>query len=167
MAEHSMAEPWPTELKLDKDNDEAQNVLGLIYSAWAEGSMQLPPGLTQAQAREAAIEHLSAIQASPMMATNPNLQLMLGRLHLRHGKPELALPILEKVAQQVPWAAEPFIYLFEAQRALGRDDEAGESLRNAVVSTLASLAARCGNCRLNSGSAKRSAVASVKCSASC
>src|SRR5512145_2424797 len=33
-------------LRLDKENEEAHNVLGLIYSAWAEGSMQLPPGLT-------------------------------------------------------------------------------------------------------------------------
>ena len=115
-------------LKLDKENEEAHNVLGLIYSAWAEGSMQLPPGLTLAQARTAAIEHLTAIQGTPLMATNPNLQLTLGRLHLRDGKADVALPILEKVAQQVPWAAEPFVYLFEAQRALGRVDEAGESL---------------------------------------
>jgi tetratricopeptide (TPR) repeat protein len=115
-------------LKLDKENEEAHNVLGLIYSAWAEGSIQLPPGLTQAQARTAAIEHLTAIQGTPLMATNPNLQLMLGRLHLRDGKADVALPILEKVAQQVPWAAEPFVYLFEAQRALERYDEAGESL---------------------------------------
>ena len=115
-------------LKLDKENEEAHNVLGLIYSAWAEGSMQLPPGLTLAQARTAAIEHLTAIQGTPLMATNPNLQLTLGRLHLRDGKADVALPILEKVAQQVPWAAEPFVYLFEAQRALGRFDEAGESL---------------------------------------
>ncbi len=32
------------------------------------------------------------------MATNPNLQMTLGRLHLRAGKPELAVPILERVA---------------------------------------------------------------------
>jgi predicted Zn-dependent protease len=40
----------------------------------------------------------------------------------------VAVPILEKVAQQVPWAAEPLILLYEAQATLGRLDEAGETL---------------------------------------
>ena len=115
-------------LKLDKDNEEAHQVLAAIYSAWADGAERPPAGQTQASARAAAIEHLSAIQGTPLMATNPNLQMTLGRLQLRDGKVEAALPILEKVAQQVPWAAEPLILLYEAQATLGRMDEAAQSL---------------------------------------
>jgi tetratricopeptide (TPR) repeat protein len=115
-------------LKLDKTNVEAHHVLAMIYSAWADGAERPPAGQTQASARDAAIEHLSAIQGTPLMATNPNLQMTLGRLHLRSGKAAVAVPILEKVAQQVPWAAEPLILLYEAQATLGRLDEAGETL---------------------------------------
>jgi tetratricopeptide (TPR) repeat protein len=115
-------------LKLDKTNVEAHHVLAVIYSAWADGAERPPAGQTQASARDAAIEHLSAIQGTPLMATNPNLQMTLGRLHLRSGKADVAVPILEKVAQQVPWAAEPLILLYEAQATLGRLDEAGETL---------------------------------------
>src|SRR5690349_9049658 len=106
-------------LKLDKDSEEAHSVLGNVYAAWAEGSAPPPPGQSPASTRDRAIEHLSAIVGSPLMLTNPNLQMTLGRLQLRAGKPELAVPILEKVAQQAPWAAEPWLLLYEAQATQG------------------------------------------------
>ena len=115
-------------LKLDQANEEAHNVLAQIYSGYADGAMPVPSGQTVATARTRAIEHLTAIQNSPLMATNPNLQMTLGRLHLRAGKADVAVPILEKVAQQVPWAAEPLVLLYEAQTTLGRIEEAGETL---------------------------------------
>jgi predicted Zn-dependent protease len=62
------------------------------------------------------------------MMTNPNLQMTLGRLELRAGKPEIAVPILEKVAQQAPWAAEPLLLLYEAQASQGKLDEAEQAL---------------------------------------
>jgi len=119
-------------LKLDKDNVEAHNVLGTIYSNWAEGSAPPPPGQTASSTRKAAIEHLSAIFNDPLMATNPNLQMTLGRLQLRDGKAELAVPILEKVAQQAPWAAEPMLLLYEAKIQLGKLDEAEQALVQAA-----------------------------------
>lgn len=115
-------------LKLDKDNEEAHHVLALVYSAWADGAAPAPSGQSVAMARTAAIEHLGAIQNTPLMATNPNLQMTFGRLQLRAGKADLAVPILEKVAQQVPWAAEPLVLLYEAQATLGRIDDAGQTL---------------------------------------
>src|SRR5688500_14454672 len=115
-------------LQRDKDHGEAHHVLALVYSAWADGAAPVPPGHTVNGARTRAIEHLTAIQATPLVATNPNLQMTLGRLLLRAGKTDLAVPILEKVAQQVPWAAEPLVLLYEAQSTLGRIDEAGETL---------------------------------------
>lgn len=115
-------------LKLDQNNVEAHQVLAMIYSSWADGAERPPAGQTQATARAAAIEHLTAIQGTPLMATNPNLQMTLGRLQLRSGKADVAVPILEKVAQQVPWAAEPLILLYEAQATLGRMGEAADTL---------------------------------------
>src|SRR5687768_208746 len=115
-------------LKLDKDNVEAHHVLALVYSAWADGAAPLPANMSAGSARINAVEHLTAIQNTPLMATNPNLQMTLGRMHLRSGNTDIAVPILEKVAQQVPWAAEPLILLYEAQASLGRIDEAGETL---------------------------------------
>ena len=119
-------------LKLDKDSVEAHSILANVYSAWAEGSAPPPPGQTPAMTRDRAIEHLNAIQGSPLMATNPNLQMTLGRLQLRAGKPELAVPILEKVVQQAPWAAEPLILLYEAQATQGKFDDAERSLIQAA-----------------------------------
>ena len=50
--------------------------------------------------------------------------MTLGRLQLRAGKADVAVPILEKVAAQAPWAAEPLLLLYEAQISQGKIDEA-------------------------------------------
>ena len=118
-------------LKLDKDSVEAHNILGTVYANWAEGGA-LPAGQTQASSRERAIEHLSAIQGSPLMATNPNLQMTLGRLQMRAGKLDLAIPIIEKVVQQAPWAAEPLLLLYEAKASQGKFEEAEQALVQAA-----------------------------------
>jgi tetratricopeptide (TPR) repeat protein len=119
-------------LKLDKDNVEAHHILGTVYSTWSEGGAPPPAGQTTASTRGVAIEHLTAIINTPLMATNPNLQMTLGRLQLRAGKADIAVPILEKVAQQAPWAAEPLLLLYEAQVAQGKIIEAEQSLIQAA-----------------------------------
>lgn len=119
-------------LQLDKNNEEAHHTLGSIYSTWAEGSGPPPAGKTAASTRAAAIEHLMAIQGTPLMATNPNLQMTLGRLQLRDGKADLAIPILEKVAQQAPWSPQPLLLLHEAQLSADRLEEAERSLTQAA-----------------------------------
>ena len=67
-------------LKLDKDNVEAHNILGTIYSAWSEGAVPPPPGQTAASARDAAIQHLTAIQGTPLMAYSLCPDLNISRL---------------------------------------------------------------------------------------
>jgi len=119
-------------LKLDADNVEAHHVLAQVYSGWAEGAGALPGGETQAGARLKAIEHLVAIQKTPLMAVDPNLQMTLGRLQLRAGKTADAVPILERVAAQAPWAAEPLVLLYEAYAASGKVDEAEAALLGAA-----------------------------------
>jgi predicted Zn-dependent protease len=66
------------------------------------------------------------------MATNPNLQMTLGRLQLRAGKADVAIPILEKVAQQAPWSPQPLLLLHDAQAAEGRMEDAERSLATAA-----------------------------------
>jgi tetratricopeptide (TPR) repeat protein len=119
-------------LALDKANVEAHHTLGTIYSTWAEGGNPPPAGQTAASTRAAAIEHLTAIQGTPLMATNPNLQMTLGRLVLRDGKAGAAIPILEKVAQQAPWSPQPLLLLHEAQITEGRVEDAERSLAQAA-----------------------------------
>jgi tetratricopeptide (TPR) repeat protein len=119
-------------LKTEPQNTEAHHILGMVYSAWAEGAAPPPPGQTTATLRTTAIEHLLAIQGTPLMATDPNLQMTLGRLQLRSGKANEAVPTLERVAAQVPWAAEPLALLAEARSALGRIDEAAQALEAAA-----------------------------------
>ena len=72
-------------------------MLGLVYAAWSDGGVPPPPGRTPAQLRELAIEHLSKILETPLAATDLNLQLTLGRLQLRSGQPDRAVPILENI----------------------------------------------------------------------
>jgi tetratricopeptide (TPR) repeat protein len=119
-------------LKIDKDNAEAHNILGTVFSAWADGGAPPPPGQSPTSTRDAAIEHLTAIQNTPLMATNPNLQMTLGRLHLRAGQADLAVPILEKVAAQAPWSPQPLLLLYEAQISQGKLDDAERSLVQAA-----------------------------------
>ena len=119
-------------LKIDKDNVEAHNILGTVYSSWADGGTPPAAGQSPVSTRDAAIEHLTAIQNTPLMATNPNLQMTLGRLQLRAGRVDLAVPILEKVAAQAPWSPQPLLLLYEAQVSQGKLDEAEQSLVQAA-----------------------------------
>ncbi|MSO61806.1 MAG: tetratricopeptide repeat protein [Acidobacteria bacterium] len=119
-------------LKLDAENVEAHQVLAQIYAAWAEGSGPVPGGETQAGVRLKAIDHLVAIQKSPVMAVDPNLQMTLGRLQLRAGRTADAVPILERVAAQAPWAAEPLALLHEAYVSSGKIEEAEKALVGAA-----------------------------------
>ena len=71
---------------LDPDNPEAHRILGLVYSAWADGAGTPSPGSTPASLREKAIQHLQAIRGTPVMSTDLSLQIAYGRLLLRSGK---------------------------------------------------------------------------------
>ena len=119
-------------LSIDASNEEAHFVLAQIYAEWSEGGPVLPAGETAAGARQKAIDHLTAIQKSPLMAVDPNLQMTLGRLQLRAGRTADAVPILERVAAQAPWAAEPLVLLYEAYASSGKLDQAEEALVGAA-----------------------------------
>lgn len=119
-------------LTLEPENVEAHVVLAQIYAAWAEGGSQPPAGETPSSARVKAIDHLIAIQKSPVMAVDPNLQMTLGRLQLRAGRTADAVPVLERVSTQAPWAAEPLVLLYEAYATSGKIEEAEKALLGAA-----------------------------------
>lgn len=119
-------------LKLDPDNDEAHRILGLVYSAWADGNVPPPPGRSVASLRLSAIEHLSKILDSPAVATDLNLQVTLARLQLRAGRASDAIPVLEGIVSQAPFAAEPYALLAEARVSTGQLDGAAEALGHAA-----------------------------------
>lgn len=119
-------------LKIDPKNIEANRMLGLLFAAWSDGGAAPPPGRTQAQLRTAAIDHLTRILDTPAVATDLNLQLSLARLHMRAGRADRAVPILENIVSQAPFATEPYTLLAEARLSLGRVDAAIEALKMAA-----------------------------------
>ncbi len=119
-------------LNLDPTNAEAHRVLGLVFSAWADGLLPSPSGRSATSLRAEAIAHLAKIVDTPSMATDLNLQLTLARLQLRAGNARDAIPTLEKVVSQAPLAAEPYALLAEAQIGIGQLDSAAGALAQAA-----------------------------------
>lgn len=115
-------------LKLDPDNAEAHRILGLVYAAWADGNVPPPPGRSAESLRASAIEHLAKILDTPTVATDLNLQVTLARLQLRAGRAADAIPVLEGIVSQAPFAAEPYALLAEARASAGKLDEAAQAL---------------------------------------
>jgi tetratricopeptide (TPR) repeat protein len=119
-------------LQIDGDNIEAHRILALVYAAWSEGAGQRPTGETVESARRKSIEHFRAIRTSPAMATDLSLQIAYGRQLLRTGEGDEAVTVLEAVATQAPYLAEPYVLLAEARTAKGQMAEAAEALAQAA-----------------------------------
>ena len=66
------------------------------------------------------------------MSTDLSLQIAYGRLLLRSGQTDEAITVLEGVASQAPYVAEPFVLLAEARTSQGRMFEAAEALAQAA-----------------------------------
>jgi tetratricopeptide (TPR) repeat protein len=119
-------------LAIDPNNLEAHRMLGLVFAAWSDGGAPPPAGRTQAQLRSRAIEHLTKILPTPAVATDLNLQLTLARLQLRAGNAAAAVPILENIVAQAPYATEPYTLLAEARLSVGKVDAAIEAMEAAA-----------------------------------
>ena len=117
---------------IDADNTEAHRVIAMIYSAYAEGLAAPPPGQSPDALRQKAIESLQRIQNSPAMATDLNLQVTFGRLLVRAGRQQEAVPVLEGVVAQAPYAAEPYALLADARLSMNQPDQAAEALAAAA-----------------------------------
>jgi tetratricopeptide (TPR) repeat protein len=120
-------------LALDANNLEAHRILGLVYAAWSDSPAgQVPGARSPTQLRAKAIEHLAKIAETPSVATDLNLQLTLARLHMRAGNAGRAVPLLENIVSQAPYATEPYTLLAEARVTLGNIEGAVEALEIAA-----------------------------------
>jgi tetratricopeptide (TPR) repeat protein len=120
-------------LALDPKNEEARRILALVYAAWSETPAAAPRGTTAESWRTKAIEQFQPIKDTPAIATDLNLRLTYGRLLLRADRHAEAITVLEKIAAEAPYAAEPFVLLAEAHNALDHEDEAIEALEHAAA----------------------------------
>ncbi len=126
------AEAADRALSLDADNLEAHRILGLVNAAWADNITAAPKGEMPATYRARAVDHLEKVIGTPIAATDLNLQLTLARLYLRSDQADRAVPMLESISSQAPFAAEPLTMLADAHLALGQVDRAVEALESAA-----------------------------------
>lgn len=118
---------------LDPGSEEGHRILGLVYAAWADGTVGGPAGGGTDAWRAKAIEHLAKIQSGPTMATDLGLQMTLARQLLAADQPARAVPLLERVLSQTGPAVEPLALLADAHRSLGQFDRAAEALEQAAA----------------------------------
>ena len=121
-------------LSLDAESEEGHRILGLVYSAWAEGAVAGPAGGSTESWRATALEHLQKMQSTPTMATDLGLQMTFARQLLAADQPAKAVPVLERLVAQTGTAAEPLTMLAEAHRALGQLDRATAVMEEAAAS---------------------------------
>lgn len=120
-------------LKIDAKNVGAHRVLGIIYA----GLARVDDGSTALEADSAAYagkaaEHLEAARAGSQ-ATEPGLDLMLGRIYLRTGRAVQAVGLLSQVVQDEPGRPEPITLLVQAYQQAGRSDGAIRLLESTVA----------------------------------
>jgi tetratricopeptide (TPR) repeat protein len=119
-------------LAIDPNSLEAHRILGLVFAAWSDGGVAPPAGRTRDDLRRSAIDHLTKILDTPAVATDLSLQVTLARLHMRVSQADKAIPILERIVSQAPFATEPYTMLADARVAVGRIDEAVRALQMAA-----------------------------------
>ncbi|MGQ0733519.1 MAG: tetratricopeptide repeat protein [Acidobacteriota bacterium] len=118
-------------LVINPENLEAHLVLGQMLAAAVDSGGRSLGGRTRDQMRTQAIDHLLKILDTPTMATALDLQLTLARLLVQARRGDRAVPILESIISQVPFAAEPFTLLADARLVMGDVEKAVEALEAA------------------------------------
>jgi tetratricopeptide (TPR) repeat protein len=137
-------------LARDQESIEAHRVLGLIYSAYAEGATESGQAAKAPDYVREAIGHLERVVSTPAGATDVTVQYNLGRLYIRAGDSAKAIEVLTRVVDEQPYSVQARLALAQAQGAANRDDDAIETLKPAVEdeprlnATLAQLYERAG-----------------------
>jgi tetratricopeptide (TPR) repeat protein len=118
-------------LQRDSANREANRIVGSIYAAFADQKQPIRPGDDPSKYAARAIASLEKARGDG--AADLSLELMLGRLHLRTGAFEKAIPPLRRVFEEQPSYGEAGILLASAFESLKRLDEAATTLETAVA----------------------------------
>jgi tetratricopeptide (TPR) repeat protein len=120
-------------LALNDKSIDAHRVLGLIYSAYAEGAAEAGQASRAPELSKDAIAHLERVLASPSASTDVALQYNLGRLYLRAGDIDKAVQTLTRVVDIQPYSVQARMALAQAQGAANQLDDMIETLREAVA----------------------------------
>ena len=118
-------------LKIDKDNIEAHHILGTVFRRGPTASRR--PRRVSRRSRARSRDRASVreqVHAADGDVPEPGDDARA--FDARAGKADLAVPILEKVAAQAPWSAQPLLLLDEAQISQGKLDEAEPLLAKAA-----------------------------------
>jgi tetratricopeptide (TPR) repeat protein len=111
---------------------EAHRVLGLIYSAYAEGAGESGQADKAPQYVKDAIAHLEKVVPAPGGATDVTAQYNLGRLYLRSGEVTKAVEALTRVVEQNPYSVQARLALAQALGEADRGAEAIDVLQSAA-----------------------------------
>ncbi len=106
-------------LKIDPDNHEAHRILGLIKSAIADNTSAQGE---QRQLMVEAVGHLEKALAGGRR--DPGVEISLGRLYVRTGQYDKAVPTLENFLTDQPGYPEGVLMLVEALDATGQQARA-------------------------------------------
>jgi tetratricopeptide (TPR) repeat protein len=125
------------ELSLDRDatNSDAHRVLGMIYTALAEGGREVSSGAPaprNAAMVGQALDHLEKVKPMASGDLDVNVQLALGRLYLRTEAYDKAIAALTNVLEQEPGYPQGIALLVQAYTEAGRSAEALTLLKEAV-----------------------------------
>lgn len=149
-------------LALDAMNPDAHRILGFIYTS----RVDVEPAARGAQADVAAnvreaISHLEIAAASPASATDINVFLTLGRLHLRNGDGAKAVQALTRVVALNPNFVQGRLSLSQAFLATGNLNGAIDALAE-IVEDEPRVAATLGQYLERAGRSKEAANAYSK-----
>jgi tetratricopeptide (TPR) repeat protein len=117
-------------LKYDPANQEANRILGTIYSILSEQKARLRPGDDPAQYLPKAIAALE--RARGTAGTDLGTEFALGRLYLRAGRTEDAIPPLRRVFEGQPDYSEGGMLLSSALEATGKIAEATDTVQTVI-----------------------------------
>ena len=117
-------------LARDPANPEANRILGSVYAAFIDSRRPIRPGDDVATYAPKAIAALEKARIERPM--DVNVELLLGRLYLRSGNAETAIPPLRKVVMDQPGYPEAAMLLAGALETANQADEAARVLEGAL-----------------------------------
>jgi tetratricopeptide (TPR) repeat protein len=118
-------------LQRDAANREANRILGSIYAAFVDQKQPIRRGDDPTQYAARAIASLEKARGSG--ATDPSLELMLGRLYLQTSAFDKAITPLRRVFEEQPAYSEAALLLSNAFHGAGRIDDATRTLQEALA----------------------------------
>ena len=117
-------------LTKDRDNREANRILGSIYAALAEQRLKLRPGDDPALYVPRAI---AALERARAQGSDTPVDLTLGRLYLQTKSYDKAIALLRRVQLEQPGSTELAMMIATAEEGAGRTADAAETLREAIT----------------------------------